>query len=150
MCANGSFVAAVCSLLDIPIPLTTWHHLLRDVTMCECCQRDSSNIFLVGNIVLFSFSFELSDTRLLFCEFRFHVSIMHIAGAVLIHGSQYYFTPHLIITIPAGTFYARISSSGQFEYLVKDIVLFSFSFEHSGHASPLVRLNFVFMDFSVA
>ena len=72
--------------------------------MCECCQKDNSNIFLVRNIVLFSFPFELLDRRLLFCGFRFHVSITHNAGAVLIHGSQYYITLHLILIFPAGMF----------------------------------------------
>ena len=149
MCSNGSFVAVVCSLLDIPIPLTTWHRLLRDVTVCECCQKDNSNIFLVRNIVLFSFPFELLDRRLLFCGFRFHVSITHNAGAVLIHGSQYYITLHLILIFPAGMFLCadfvlwtiRIPRRGY-------CVVFVFS-RTLGHASPLVRLNFVFIDSSV-
>ena len=72
--------------------------------MCECCLVTVRISPLVEILCRFRFSFEWSDTRLLFCVFRFHVSIMHIAGVVLIHGSQYYLTLHLILTIPAGTF----------------------------------------------
>ena len=48
------FVAAVFFLLGTPLPLTTCYRPMRDVTMREFCQTDSSNISpFVGDMVSF-------------------------------------------------------------------------------------------------
>ena len=57
-------------------------------------------------------------------------------------------TLHLIPLVPAGTVLCANFVLGTIRISGGDIVLFTFSLERLGHASPLVRLNFVFMDFS--
>ena len=121
----------------------------------------SCETLLCANVV--KVTVRISSSRELLCCFRFHLNcqtrvsysmnfvfmflsctlpvLYRFMGCILFHPS-----PH--IDNPSRDVFMRGFRPGdKFEYLVKDIVLFSFFCGHLGHAPPLVRLNFVFMDF---
>ena len=104
MCSNGSLAAVGWLLAGHPF---TPHHMASPLTRCYYVRMLSERQFEYLPVwkycVVFVF-IRIVRPASSILWISFSCFIMHIAGAMLAHGSRFYFTLHLIFTTPAGMF----------------------------------------------